>query len=152
MVPQFKPTAALVIISGMCLGGESGFLIGAMSMFVSNLFFGQGPWTPWQMLAMGLLGLLAGVIFKKSKPDSSILPLCIFGVVSVFVVYGGIMNSASVLMYQAQPSLPMFAASIAAGLSFDAIHAASTLIFLLVAANPIRKKIERIKKKYGLLL
>ena len=56
MVPQFKPVAAIVIIAGVCFGAESGFLVGAVAGFVSNLFFGQGPWTPWQMFCFGIIG------------------------------------------------------------------------------------------------
>lgn len=58
MFPQFKPVAAIVIISGTALGAQAGFLVGAVSMLVSNMLFGQGMWTPWQMFAMGLLGFL----------------------------------------------------------------------------------------------
>jgi energy-coupling factor transport system substrate-specific component len=65
MVPQFKPVAALVIISGVALGANTGFLVGVLSGFVSNFVFGQGPWTPFQMIAFGLLGLLAGLIFSR---------------------------------------------------------------------------------------
>jgi energy-coupling factor transport system ATP-binding protein len=56
MLPEFKPIVALVIISGVAFGGETGFLVGAMTMLASNVLFGQGPWTPWQMFAMGLIG------------------------------------------------------------------------------------------------
>ena len=56
MLPQFKPTAAIVIIAGVGLGAEAGFLTGALAGFVSNFFFGQGPWTPWQMFAFGIPG------------------------------------------------------------------------------------------------
>ena len=65
MLPQFKPVVAIVIISGVAFGGEAGFLVGAMTGFVSNFFFGQGPWTPWQMFAFGIIGFLAGVLFRK---------------------------------------------------------------------------------------
>ena len=65
MLPQFKPVVALVIIAGVAFGGEAGFLVGAMTAFVSNFFFGQGPWTPWQMFGFGIIGFLAGVLFKK---------------------------------------------------------------------------------------
>jgi hypothetical protein len=65
MLPQFKPVAALVIISGVALGAESGFLVGVLAAFVSNFIFGQGPWTPFQMLAFGLIGLLAGLLFYR---------------------------------------------------------------------------------------
>ncbi|MBU5437892.1 ECF transporter S component [Tissierella sp. MSJ-40] len=65
MLHQFKPVVAIVIISGVCLGAESGFLVGAITGFVSNFFFGQGPWTPWQMFCFGIIGFLAGILFKK---------------------------------------------------------------------------------------
>ena len=66
MVPQFKPVVAIVVIAGVCLGKESGFLVGAMTAFVSNFIFGQGPWTPWQMFCFGLIGFLAGLLFEKN--------------------------------------------------------------------------------------
>jgi energy-coupling factor transport system substrate-specific component len=67
MVPQFKPVAALVIIAGVALGAQTGFLVGVLSGFVSNFVFGQGPWTPFQMIAFGLLGLLAGLVFSRRR-------------------------------------------------------------------------------------
>ncbi|MDR3239078.1 MAG: ATP-binding cassette domain-containing protein, partial [Clostridiales bacterium] len=66
MLPQFKPVVALVTIAGVAFGGEAGFLVGAMTGFVSNMYFGQGPWTPWQMFSFGLIGFLAGVLFRKN--------------------------------------------------------------------------------------
>jgi hypothetical protein len=74
MLPQFKPVAAIIIIAGVALGAESGFLVGVLTAFVSNFMFGQGPWTPFQMLAFGLIGLLAGLLFyRKSRPLVSVL-------------------------------------------------------------------------------
>ena len=67
MLPQFKPTAAIVIIAGVGLGAEAGFLTGALAGFVSNFFFGQGPWTPWQMFAFGIVGFLGGLIFRRKR-------------------------------------------------------------------------------------
>lgn len=69
-IPHFKPVSAIVIITGMYLGAQSGFLCGALSAVLSNILFGQGPWTPFQMLAWGLIGLFAallGGILKKTK-------------------------------------------------------------------------------------
>jgi hypothetical protein len=68
MLPQLKPMGAFVVITGVCLGPGAGFLVGALSAFVSNFFFGQGPWTPWQMLCFGAIGFLAGVLIEKRKP------------------------------------------------------------------------------------
>lgn len=108
MVPQFKAAAAVVILAGICFGGETGFLVGAVTMFASNIFFGQGPWTPWQMAAMGMLGALAGLVFHTLRAPVKKLGLAVFGFASVLVLYGGIMNPASVLMFQTRPTWEMF--------------------------------------------
>ena len=70
MIPQFKPMAAVVILAGVGLGAEAGFLTGTMAGFVSNFFFGQGPWTPWQMFSFGIIGFLAGILFRDPKKRS----------------------------------------------------------------------------------
>ena len=64
LIPQVKPIAAAVIVSSVCLGAQRGFIIGAFSAFVSNFIFGQGFWTPFQMVALGAVGLVSGIIFK----------------------------------------------------------------------------------------
>jgi len=151
MLPQFKPVVALVIISGVCLGGETGFLVGAVTGFVSNMFFGQGPWTPWQMFAFGIIGFLAGVLFRKGFLRKMRLSLCIFGGLATFFIYGGLMNPASVIMYQANPTPEMFIMAYMQGIPFDMIHAAATMIFLWFLAGPMIEKLDRIKVKYGLV-
>src|SRR5665648_760076 len=94
LVPQFKPVVAIVIISGICLGKEAGFLIGAMTGFVSNFIFGQGPWTPWQMFCFGIIGFIAGLLFEKTlvtkTPRKRQIVLCIYGGLAAFFIYGGI--------------------------------------------------------------
>ena len=60
---------AMVIISGIALGPEAGFLVGALARLVCNFYIGQGPWTPWQMFCWGLLGFLAGLAFNKVDPE-----------------------------------------------------------------------------------
>nr|MCR4945038.1 ECF transporter S component [Clostridium sp.] len=79
MIPQFKPVMAIVIISGITLGAESGFLTGALAMFVSNFFFGQGSWTPWQMFAFGIAGFISGLIFFGRNIRKNRIVLCIYG-------------------------------------------------------------------------
>lgn len=151
MVPEVKPMTALVIIAGAALGGETGFVVGAMAAFASNLFFGQGPWTPWQMLAWGLIGFLGGAIFRGDALRWGRLPLCLFGFAAALGIYGGIMNPASVLLSQEQPTVGVFLAAYAMGLPFDLIHAGSTALFLWLIAGPLTEKLQRMKQKYGLL-
>lgn len=150
-LPGFKPVAAMVILTGVAFGAESGFMVGAMTMLCSNILFGQGPWTPWQMFAMGLLGLLAGVLFRKGLLHRERLSLSIFGGLSVFVLYGGIMNPASVLMYQAAPTWKMILTSYLTGVPADAVHALATVLFLWFLSEPMMEKLDRIKVKYGLM-
>ena len=151
MLPQFKPVVALVIIAGVCFGGETGFLVGAVTGFVSNFFFGQGPWAPWQMFAFGIIGFLAGILFRKGLFRKTKVSLCIFGFLTTFAVYGGIMNPASVIIWQNKITWEMLASAYAAGIPFDCIHSFSTVFFLWFIAEPMIDKLERVKVKYGLI-
>lgn len=158
MIPQFKPVTAVVIIAGIGLGAEAGFLTGAVSGFVSNFFFGQGPWTPWQMFAFGIIGFLAGILFHRNrwlkKLDERIqLGLqCMYGGLATLVIYGLIMDLSGVLTMTANGiSWEAMLAKVISGLPFNAIHGLSTVIFLLFLAGPMEKKLDRIKKKYGIL-
>lgn len=151
MLPQFKPVAAIVIISGVAFGGETGFLVGAITAFVSNFFFGQGPWTPWQMFSFGIIGFLAGIMFQKGILRKTKTDMCVFGFLVTFVIYGGIMNPASVIMWQSNININMVLSSYVMGMPFDFIHAVSTVFFLFFAAEPMLEKLERIKIKYGLI-
>lgn len=151
MLPQFKPVMALTIIAGVAFGGETGFLVGAVTMLTSNILFSQGPWTPWQMFAMGIIGFLAGVLFRKGLLRRSRASLATFGAFAAIVIYGGIMNPASVLMWSpGSVTWSMILAYYVSGLPMDLIHAAATVLFLLVAAEPMLEKLDRIKVKYGL--
>ncbi len=147
MLPQFKPVMALVIISGAAFGGETGFLVGAMTMLVSNMFFGQGPLTPWQMFAMGLVGFLAGIIFRGNGLKKR-APMALFGFIAAVAVYGGIMNPAAALVSQGTVNFEMLLSYYAAGLPLDLIQAAATVLFLWLLARPMLEKLERIKTKY----
>lgn len=154
MLPNFNAATAMVIISGVAFGAETGFIVGAVTMLTSNFIFGQGPWTPWQMFAMGVLGYLAGVIYRRRSVRKKIfskLSLCIFGGISCIVVYGGIMNPASVLMYYNDVSLHMIAAAYITGFPFDVVHGTGTVLFLWFAARPFLEKFDRIRTKYGIL-
>lgn len=151
MVPAFKPMISIVIISGIAFGPEAGFLVGAMSAFVSNFFFGQGPWTPWQMFALGLTGFIAGILIKKGVLKKTKLSLAIYGFLATFLIYGGIMNMASVLMYTDKANGKMFLASYISGIPYDLVHAISTVFFLYFLSKPMIEKLDRIRIKYGML-
>ena len=151
MVPSFKPVAAFVILTGISFGGEAGFLVGCLIMLISNMFMGQGPWTPWQMFSFGIIGFLAGILYKKGILKARKIDLCIYGFLSVVLIYGGIMNPASILMAYGHITKESLLAFYISGLPVDLVHAASTVVFLCIMSRPLLTKLERIKAKYGLI-
>ena len=151
MTPQFKPVVAVVVITGVAFGGEAGFVTGAAIAFLSNFFFGQGPWTPWQMFGFGVIGFLAGLLFAPGRLPAKRLPLCIFGGLVTLVLYGLTLDSASVLMFSGAVTWQALLAAYASGFVFNVIHAAATVVFLALAGEPLLKKLDRVKMKYGML-
>lgn len=148
MLPQFKPVAAIVIIAGMTLGGGSGFIVGAVTMLVSNMLFSQGPWTPWQMFAMGLVGLIAGGLSGFLRGGKG--RLCVFGALVTIVVYGGLMNLSSALIWARQPDIRVILTYFVTGFPMDCVHAAATALFLWFGAEPMCEKLDRLRVRYGL--
>lgn len=146
MVPQFKPSAAFVIIAAVAFGANSGFMCGAAVGFLSNFFFGQGPWTPWQMFAFGVVGFFAGVLFSSGRVSR--LSLCVYGFLSVFILYGLIADTSSVFMFSTEPNFAAIVGVYVNGIVFNLIHAVSTVVFLFIIGMPMIKKLERVKTKY----
>lgn len=145
-IPLFKPITALTVITAMYLGGESGFLVGALAAVLSNFYFGQGPWTPFQMLAWGMIGLFAGylqVLLRKSR-----LFLLLYGALSG-LLFSFIMDIWTVLWYNNTFDPSLFLAAIATALPHTILYTASNLVFLWFLARPFGEKLMRVKKKYG---
>lgn len=152
MVPQFKPVVAVVVITGVAFGGEAGFVTGAAIAFLSNFLFGQGPWTPWQMFAAGIIGFLAGVLYRKGWLRRTRASLCVFGAISAVVIYGGIMNPSSALIWGSESlNWNMILGYYITGFLMDCVHGAATAFFLFCIAEPMLEKLDRIKVKYGLV-
>lgn len=149
LVPQVKPIAAVVIVSAVCLGAHRGYIVGAFSAFVSNFIFGQGMWTPFQMVALGTVGLLAGLIFRWLKVNR--YTLSIVGFVLATVVYGAIVDMSTVLSaYGNNVTLKGALSIYASGAVFSLVFGGATAVFLFLFGMPFITKIERISKKYGL--
>lgn len=145
-IPFFKPVTAFSMITGMYLGGEAGFLVGAMAAVISNFYFGQGPWTPFQMFTWGMTGLLSGILavpLKKSKPF-----LLVMGVLAGFF-YSALMDVWTVLWAGGEPSLSAYLAALLTALPHTALYSVSNFIFLFFCAKPFGEKLERVKIKYG---
>ena len=97
------------------------------------------------------IGLAAGILFRKGLLNRDRLSLSVFGGLSIFVIYGGILNPTSGWMYQSQPNLKMVLATFVTGLPADAVHAASTVFFLWILSESMLQKLDRVKVKYGLI-
>ena len=145
-IPFFKPVTALTVITAVYLGGEAGFMTGAFSALISNLYFGQGPWTPFQMLGWGLVGLAAGALARPLKKSKVFL--LIFGVLSG-VAFSAIMDVWTVMWYNDGFDVSLYLSAMLTALPHTALYAVSNVIFLLFLAKPFGEKLERIKIKYG---
>lgn len=145
--PEVKIMSAIVVISGMTLGPVCGFLVGAVSAFTSNFFFGQGSWTVWQMYALGMVGLLSGIMLKNRRGK---LTVSITGFLLVFLVYGFIVNFHSLLFFSGNVSLESAKLIYIPAVPFDLMHGFTTFVFLWFFEETFYQKIERVKMKYGI--
>lgn len=151
-IPSVQPTTFVIMMSGLVFGAESGFMIGAIAALASNMLLGQGPWTPWQMAAWGLVGLTAGLL-RNTKLMNSRIGRILFGIVWGFL-FGWIMNLWGFLsIIQSGSSFEWKALLIylIGSATFDTMHAASNVFFLLVFGELWIKILSRFKRKYGLL-
>lgn len=146
--PGFKPVSAIVILCGVGFGRESGFLCGAMSAFISNLFFGQGPWTPFQMLSWGIIGYLGGVLNTKGHMEK-LLPLCIYGALSG-VLFSMVMDIWTSISMDGTLILSRYITFVISALPVMITYSVSNVIFLALIGKTILKKIKRIKMKFGI--
>lgn len=150
-LPNFKPIYAVIILSGIAFGPQAGFLVGAVSVFASNFLFGQGPWTPWQMLAYGSCGLIAGACYyRKAKSAKDPLSLGLFGFVVVLFVVCPLLDASTVLTTLTVFTPASVIAVFTAGILVNVIQAGCTFLALLLLSKPLLFKLERIIQKYGL--
>ena len=149
MLPQCKPMAAIVIITGCALGPEAGFATGAFSIFLSNFYFGQGPYTPFQMVAMGGVGFLAGLFFFHHE-NVKRWKVILFGVLSTTFIYGAIVDLNTIFLVSQKPTWEMAMATYAVALPMDLIHGVATGVFLSILYQPVLQKLERVQRKYGI--
>lgn len=149
-LPQVKPTCALVIVTAIAFGPNTGFLTGALSMLLSNFIFGQGMFTPFQMLGMGLTGFFCGLIFSGKKLSESRLAVSLTGGLLCFFVYGFIADSCSVFMLSSSITLRSALPFYLSGLGFNIIHGITTAVILFFISRPMTVKFTRLRTKYGI--
>jgi energy-coupling factor transport system substrate-specific component len=146
-IPFFQPIASITIITAIHLGAESGFLVGSLSAFVSNFYFGQGPWTPFQMLAWGLIGILASSISNHLIKHKYLL--LIFGVITG-IIYSFIMDIWTVMWFSNGLSLSLYVSAIITALPHTIMYSISNFLFLFICGEAFGKKLRRVKLLYGI--
>ena len=145
-IPALKPVAAIATVSGIYLGRESGFLVGSMSAVISNFYFGQGPWTPFQMLAWGLIGYFAGLMsgtLKKSRAA-----LYAYGLLSG--AFFSLVMDVWTVLWAGLFSADRYLDAVLTSLPHTLLYAVSNLIFLILMSGTFSERLERIKIKYGI--
>lgn len=148
-LPSIQPTSFVIIITGLVFGAESGFIVGAVAAIVSNVFLGQGPWTPWQMFAWGAMGMTAGLL-RNTWLMKKMWGLSIFGFVWGYL-FGWFMNMWIIVSNLESFSWEYFIGIYISSFYFDLAHGLSNVFFIVVFSAGWKKILERFKRKYGLL-
>lgn len=156
-IPNFKAITGIIMITGIAFGPQAGFMTGSVAAFASNFFYSQGPWTPWQMMAYGMGGFLAGILFynKKYKIQQNALQyaaaLAAFGFVSIVTFVGPLLDSCTIFTTGSKITLTYALTILASGLPYNVTHGISCAATMLVLSKPLLDKLDRLKIKYGMM-
>lgn len=145
--PNVKPTSDIVLFSGYALGGPAGFAVGALAALVSNVFLGQGPWTPWQMAAWGVVGLggaALGRVMRGRDPNRIVLAL-VCGVAGF--VFGALMDAYQWTL-AAEHTLDAYLAVSGTSLTFNIAHAVGNVVFALILGPAFVRALERYRRRF----
>ena len=126
-------------------------MTGAITAFASNFFFSQGPWTPWQMMAYGVGGFLAGLLFSREKKHPAPWKLAVFGFISIVCIVGPLLDCSSIFSMGSRLSQKYAIAVFSAGLPNNLIHGAACAVTMLLFSKPLLFKLNRLKIKYGMM-
>ena len=146
-LPNVKPTTDIVLIAGYVLGGAPGFVVGAVAALASNVFFGQGPWTPWQMAGWGVAGLggalLARLAGRRAGRWTLALACALAG-----AVYGAIQNLSLWITYSGDHTWPKLGAYFATSLPFDLAHVIGNVAFCLAFGPALVAALQRFRGRF----
>ena len=148
-LPGIQPTSFIIFMTALVFGVETGFMVGAFAAIISNLFLGQGPWTPWQIFAWGMMGASTG-LWRNQWWMISRIGKSLYGFLWG-VIFGWIMNLWVVIGFLEAVNWRTAAAVFAASFYFDLVHGISNGILLFVFAARWERMLTRVKSKYGLL-
>jgi energy-coupling factor transport system substrate-specific component len=144
--PNVKPTTDVVVFAGFSLGGAAGFAVGALTALVSNLWFGQGPWTPWQMAAWGMCGLLGAAVGLRRRPPGRLALALLCGFAGL--AYGALMNFSLMATYGGDLSLRHFLLLESRAIPFEVAHAGGNFVLALVAGPAMIRMLTRFRTRF----
>lgn len=150
-IPNFKAIYGIVMIAGIAFGPQSGFLVGAVSALSSNFFLSQGPYTPWQMMAYGAGGMLAGFLFRKGRLPRKPVLMGIVGFLGVAFFVGPLLDTCTVFLAPISMSLKSIMAIYISGFTVNISQGISTFLVMFLLGKPLLEKLDRIKVKYGMM-
>ncbi len=145
-LPNVKPTTDIVLVAGYVLGGPPGFAVGATAALASNIFFGQGPWTPWQMLAWGLVGLAGAALGRARQRPVPRLVMASICAAAGFG-YGLVLNLSTFVTFTGQHTLAQFLAIEASAFPFDLAHAIGNVLFFLAFGPTLVRVLQRFRRR-----
>jgi energy-coupling factor transport system substrate-specific component len=146
-LPNVKPTTDIVLLSGYALGGAPGFVVGAAGALASNLFFGQGPWTPWQMGAWGLVGVIGAALGAATGRRMRRIPLAIACCAAGFL-YGAILDFSTWATFSGEHTLGQFVVISGTSLPFNVAHAVGNLLFCLAFGPAFVRALLRYRERF----
>ena len=150
-IPNFKAIYGIIMIAGIAFGPESGFLVGAVAALSSNFFLSQGPYTPWQMMAYGAGGMLAGFLFQKGRMPRKPVIMGIVGFLGVLFFVGPLLDTCTVFMAPISMTAKSIAAIYISGFTVNVSQGISTFLVMFLLGKPLLEKLDRIKVKYGMM-
>ena len=150
-IPNFKAIFAIIMLSGIAFGPETGFMVGAIAAFGSNFVYGQGAYTPWQMFSYGAAGMLAGFVFGKGRLPRKPWLMAIFGFVALVLVVGPILDSMSLFLGFVKMNKAAFGIVFVPGFTFNCINGLCTAAVILIFGKPFLGILNRVQVKYGML-
>jgi energy-coupling factor transport system substrate-specific component len=144
--PNVKPTTDIVIFAGYALGGAPGFAVGALAALVSNFWFGQGPWTPWQMAGWGLCGMLGALLALGTRNAGRLTLAAICGFAGI--LYGALLNFSLMATYGGDLSLRHFLVLEARAIPFEVAHVLGNVALALVAGPAMVRMLVRFRERF----
>lgn len=149
-IPHFKPMFAVIMLAGVAFGPQTGFMVGAIGAFASNFFLGQGPTTPWQMMAYGAGGLLAGFFAQKGWLKKSRWELAFFGFFASALWVGPLLDVSSLFLMTTAINRESVLLIFGSGVPVNLMQAVTTFVTMALLGVPLLDILSRIKTKYGM--